>query len=170
MNYNPSDVYIKIKKLEFKFLLLPLVLIIANFIIVYFYHYTKLKYLSLLLLIIYFFIKFLFRIDRIDVPNSGNTLKTPVSGTIVNIENDFLIIKKRLWDKSDIRYSLAEFTFTKGLVFIFSKVKVQSVLIGVVPGIAICKVVLPENYKFTATLGQKVISGVTDIGNFDEKH
>ncbi len=168
MNYNPNEVFVKIKKLEFKFLLLPLLLIIADFIIVLNYKITTLKYFSLALLIIYFFIKILFRIDKITVENSENTIKSPITGKVIQVEKDKIIIEKGMFEKADIRSSFATFKPIKGKIYIFADYNEQSILIGVAPGYIKMEIILPENANITLQPNQKVIAGVTDIGKINE--
>ncbi len=170
MDYNPNDVYIKIKKLEFKFLLLPLILILINFVLVWHYKIVEIKYVSLLLLIIYFFIKLMFRINRIDVAINTDSVKSPVTGIVKSIENNTIVVKKGIFDKADLRYSNAGFILEKGKSYIFSQDKKQSILIGVIPGNCLCKIILPQDYKITVKPNQKVIAGVTDLGSLNEKH
>lgn len=168
MDFNSPDIFIKIKKLEFKYLLVPLLLIIANFILVYIYKMVHLKYISIGLLIIYFFIKLLFRISRIDVEISDKQIKAPVCGTVQEIQSNEIVIKKSLFDKSDIRKSNAEFLFIKGKPHILQDNTTQSALIGVVPGIALCKVTLPQNSKIKVKTGDKVKAGISDLGEYNE--
>ena len=170
MNYNPNEVFIKIKKLEFKYLAIPFILIILNFLLVYLYNIQDFKYLSLLFLFVYFFIKFIFRINKIDIIQNSNAIKSPITGNVIKIENNKITIRKNFFDKADFRYSLAKYRLIKGKLHIFSDISDQSVLIGIVPGNAVIEIELPDNYIATIKKGEKVISGVTDIGKLYEQN
>ena len=168
MEYNPNEIFVKIKKLEFKFLLLPLLLIIVDFIIVLQYHIMVLKYVSVLLLIIYFFIKILFRIDKITVEIDEKTAKSPITGQIIGINGNQIIISKGMFKKADVRSSVADIQPIKGKIYTFGNYEEQSILRGIAPGKIKCKIILPDNYTVTAKVNQKVIAGVTELGRLNE--
>ena len=171
MEYNPVRVILQIKKIEYRYLLLPFALIIGTFVAVKFYHFTQLKLLSILALILYFVIKMLFRINKIvptEIDDSIKSVKSPINGKVINIENGIVTIYKNLFDRADFRTISSDYTIINGKIFLIEKSDVQSMLTGVTPTTVLCKIALPESYNINVKNGQKVISGITDIGIYNE--
>ena len=150
---------------------MPFALIIGTFVAVKFYHFTQLKLLSILALLLYFLIKMLFRINKIvptEIDNTIKSVKSPINGKVINIENEIVTIYKNLFDRADFRVTSSDYTIIKGKIFLIEKSDVQSMLVGVVPTTFLCKIKLPENYSVNVKIGQRIISGITDIGIYNE--
>ena len=185
----PYDMVIRAHRVKYRYLAIPFLVIILNFILSLVRETLYVPYVSMIAFVIFMFIMYIFRFKRTFSEVEGEVVIAPMNGKIVDIrafpEGNVITIIKSLWassefttcTKSDIQIShhyVLELDVSKVSwkvdsaikhIFIDETVDVQAALIGLVPWNAVCEVFLPEKYKLKIEKGNAVVAGETVIGN-----
>ncbi len=157
---NPIDIINKIQTAKYRKIALPILLVIASFILNHFYQIEETKYIALLGLIWYIFIFMQFKVNR--VGNVGeNIICSPISGKVVKVSNSQILIKKSWFDSIDIRFSGLDENclFWAKKPVILKNGKTTGKLTGYTVGKNSCKIEFGEEWEVIVEVGQKLISG-----------
>lgn len=191
-NHNPVSILWEINRIKFKKAAIPLILIIASFLLQMKLGIENIKFISLLGLALYLYVVLGYRVKK-NIPNcSSQEVLAPINGKIVSISSDgdyhTIIIRKRTKDTAEIRNASYNESLEKesdklsfhneqdvhwiietGKPIILSKEEefLQGRMIGFVPYSATCKVRL--NKKFNIAVDKEnVISGVTVLATLND--
>lgn len=161
---NPIDHINRIQKIKYKQALLPIILIVASFLISFFYENEMLKYAALFGLIWYVWIFMQFKIIKIPLPeNSENSLLSPITGKVIDLNEAELLLKKSWLNSVEIRCigknEKITINWTKEPVLFESDCSLPGRLIGFVKGKTICKITFPKHYELNVVCGQKIEAG-----------
>jgi hypothetical protein len=162
--YNPIAVITKIQKTKYKFVMIPIILVIFSFVSEKYIGEEISKNLALIGLISYLLITFLFKINhRYQIAEGAEPqLVFPITGKIIGKEDNYLSIKKAPFSLADVRYSGASFDKDElaGRKYIFlDKDAVVGQLIGVAPFSVTYRIVIPKDKIDNYKLGAKVTAG-----------
>ncbi len=160
--YNPTKVIAGIQKQKLIAALIPILLVLASFVINIYFPTNWTQYISLTGLIMYFIISMAFKINRrLFYPENEPKLVFPISGKIVEINSEYIEVSKKTFDIADLRFAGADFSVNdiKGKIFLFSENNSVGELIGVVPYNATCKISLPAKADIDFKIGDKVVAG-----------
>ncbi|MBN1948293.1 MAG: hypothetical protein JW784_00985 [Candidatus Cloacimonetes bacterium] len=162
--YNPWDTLIRIHRLKLKASILPLLIIIACFILDAVISFRPARYVSLAGLILYFLVVIRFRIRKTVPPEAAGKILAPVSGRVTEIGNLHVIISKSIFRAADIRIASAdprvqiEFCSGKPIIFEHENGKAGN-LIGIAPGRITCLCQFPADYNVKVTHGSVLTAG-----------
>ena len=185
MLFIPIDMLIKANRVKYKYLALPTIIILLNFIFSFVLPALSFKYTSLFALIIYFIILIVFRFRRDFAETNDNVVFAPITGKITNIKTletgHIVTIKKSFFatcevvtcTKNDIPDIMPQDTTNNQVswhincankhIFINETVKYQAVLVGVAPGNATCDVFIPNDYELDIEVDGKVDAGLSEL-------
>jgi len=172
---NPLEYLIKIQRIKLRFLALPIFIVICGLGLNLLLKIDFFKYLSLLGLILYFILQILYHIHRIyQFDEDTGAFIAPVSGIVIGIEDQEVLIKKRWFQPADLRapciYETAPFEITLGKIYLFqTESHLAGKLIGLVPGSIICRCLIPSDYVIIVKPSEKVRSGETILASIQEQ-
>ena len=180
----PNDVIIKASRAKYKYLAIPSIIIVLNFVLAALCPLLFKQYISIGALAVYFFLLGVFRHKKEFPKHEQDVVIAPMNGKIVQIktteQGSIVTIKKPFFDscefvtatKQDIPMSLdtesSQVSWTvecsSKKIFINETVDYQAVLIGIVPGNAICHLFVPKRYDLDVSEGGVVEAGHSEIG------
>jgi len=174
--YNPLDIILKIQRLKFKALALPLILIIIGFSIYSFLKIDAAKYLSLAGLLYYAFISMRFYYRKNVPPQIENAVLSPVNGRVIEVdpEQRVVILKKGFFSPADVRRPSSDTiltfsVFSTKFVMLDHQTILAGKLIGILPGTALCNCMIPTSHSFVIEANQRVIAGETVLAELTTK-
>ena len=180
----PIDMLIRANRIKYRYLVWPGIVIVINFILSITYPSLFTKYVSILALVFYFLILFIFRFKRNYPKYETDVVVSPINGKIVHIktldEGYVVSIKKPFFASCEF-VTCTRNDFPKVLItekpqvswkiesqhkyiFIDETVEYQAVLVGIVPGTALCEVFIPNIYKINAVEGSVLEAGFSELG------
>lgn len=176
---NPIDYLSRARKEKYKWLLIPIFVIMINFILKQIWNIPYIEYASAFFFIVYMIISYIFRIEKPAIEINESNLLAPVTGKIISInkeENCYcLTIEKALLSGCEIRTMTntdlintddkneLSWTIPQNKVRIFTQRNPhpQGQLIGIVPGKCDLLINIPQDYELSIIPGQKIQSGAT---------
>lgn len=186
--FHPHDMILKAQKLKYKALALPAILIIICFVLsLNNIDGTIVKYASFTSLLVYLYLIILYRYKRFINKPEDNEVVAPVNGKVINkncLPNGCIVtIQKPFFasaeiitcTKSDIPKVLDmhsdcvswEIKSKNAKIFINETVNYQAILIGLVPGPAICEVFIPSKYSVLVSEGDSLKAGESILAETD---
>jgi len=151
----------------------------------------QIQYLSVVFLLLYFFILYIYRVSRTYVKPVDDCVLAPMSGVVKKIDRTphgwIVTIKKPFfsscefmtatatdipneldiesehvsWQIVDIHTGLCRSVFSR--IFIDETIDYQGVLVGVVPGNAVCELFIPSSYTLTIDVDSDISTGLSII-------
>lgn len=170
----PAKTLLKIQKIKYKFLAVPIIVIILTFLLNLKYENKIFSIISLIALVIFFVISRIFSVNKsVHNPEKSGKILAPINGKIVKKQRNELIIKKSIFAHAEIRKSDKENKLAlsiKGfLLYDFAEEDaVQAQIIGLLPGPATAVCQLPENYHFTVEETENIEAGETVIAELGQ--
>lgn len=162
---NPDNFLLKIQKQKYKAGFFPILLVVISFALNMMFQIEFLKYTSLLGLALYILVAMIYKVNKAVPPISDKEIiLAPMSGKILNINNNSIIIKKSLFSSVDLRCSNTDgnklIYWKHGKFLFFTKDDfIPGNLTGMVAGNAECEVNISENFQIEIEVGNKVTAG-----------
>ncbi len=166
------------RKEKYKFLSVPIVVILINFVLILKYQTPYVEYISTVFFILYLFISYFYKIEKPNIEINESNLLAPITGKVkkvtFNQDNYSIIIQKPLFSTCEIRTmtntdsinSLSEnsevsWAIKSSRVKIFSDKSPhpQGQLIGINAGACELCVIIPLEYELSVVEGQHLICG-----------
>ena len=161
--YTPVEYLTNIQKLKYKAAIYPILLVIISFGFNMIFELDQAKYLSIIGLIWYIFIIIKFRVRRNFPPESEiEIILSPIYGKITKIEDNFITIKKGIFNSADIRFAgqnIKVKIISKQVNYFEERPTIAGRLIGIISSSAICICEIPEDWKIEINSGDKVVAG-----------
>jgi hypothetical protein len=163
--YTSSKHLLQVQKIKYKFMTIPLIVVLGSLITSRFINMDYLKFVSLFGLILYIIIMLYFKIDRLFTPDRKESILSPISGKILSFDKHsrLVIIKKTFRQNVEIRNpsedEQIEPIFNKKVNLFIKKSILKGELIGVFIGSGLCELKIPLNYILKVQIGEIVTSG-----------
>lgn len=178
--HNPVEYINRIQKEKYKMLAVPMVIIVINFALNFFYNIHFIKYLSAFAMLMYLVVLYLYRISHPSIEMNESNLLAPVNGKVKEIikkeKNYQILIEKSWYESCEMRTmsnldeidqneegSQASFLVKGVWARVFSKrvPHLQGQLIGVAPAKCIALIRIPYNYELSISENDHVEAGVS---------
>ena len=177
------DMFIKANRVKYKFLIIPIIVIIINFVITLLNEDSNSGLGSIIALLFYFFILYTFRFKKVFSEPDEQIAFAPVNGLIANIvekeTGTILTIDKQFFapcelvtstnndiinsldtDSSQVSWKVEG---PNKYIFIDETIEHQAAMIGILPGNAVCEIFIPNEYEIKIDKGTKVEAGFTEL-------
>lgn len=178
--HNPVEYINRIQKEKYKMLAVPMVIIVINFALNFFYNIHFIKYLSAFAMLMYLVVLYLYRISHPSIEMNESNLLAPVNGKVKEIirkDKGYQILIVKSWyescemrtmsnldeidpsEETDHSSFIVKGVWTK----IFSKKipHLQGQLIGAAPAKCIAVVHIPYHYELSINENDHLESGVS---------
>ena len=173
--FNPAEYLTKIQKLKYTAATIPIVLVVLSFVFSIGTNSLYLKFISLIGFVLFIFVSGRYRIKK-NIPPSFEkpVFLAPINGIVrfINLEKKTIVIKKGFFQTSEIRSNLQNLEvniIARKISWFELSSDIQGKLVGIVPASAECTCNLPEDFKISVQVGQKVISGETIFGTINSE-
>lgn len=190
-------IQVKIMKYKYKVLLIPIVVIVAGFILQMSYpnnaSFEYIKHLSTAALFAYIYVLVIFRINKTEVEKSDTNLLAPINGKVLSIETTdsgwIVLFRKRAFSSAEIRKSSQEEIIYTSCSELMNSTKLgwylssrwariydasqraqQGQLIGVIPFPSIGYYYIPKEYQLLIVPKQNILCGETILAARTEKN
>ena len=163
----PTHFLLLIQKKKYKFLLIPILLVLISFVANFYISHDFLKLLSLIGFILYLFISFLFRVKRLHSisDNNDQAILSPIYGIIKTISPQKIVIEKRWFDPIELRHATncekVTIKFNKEITTFQKNNAIVGQLYGLVMGKVICSIEIPENMTVLMQPRESVQAGIS---------
>ncbi len=164
MEINPIQNIKKIQIKKYQFASIPILIVVAGFLLNSFLNVAVAKYISLFGLMLYVVVIMQFRVTKAVLPkSSGNSVLAPIFGKVTKLEKNTITIQKRFFQPADLRVSFQTeiCTFSKGSVSRFEVSSQLGRLVGIAIGKIECRCKIPENFVILVENGENVKAGET---------